>query len=56
MAREFSCTSVGMNIFTIQGLLCVSLKHSHLSLYKERKGLHVSLWEPRRDRQFNPLY
>lgn len=55
-AREFSCTSAATNIFTAQGLFCVLLKHRRLSLYKERKGLFVSLRGPCWDRQFDSLY
>ena len=55
-AREFSCISAATNTFTAQGRFCVLLKRRHLSPYKERKGLYVSLWEPRRDRQLDALY
>ena len=39
-----------------RSVLCLSLKHRCLNLYKERKGLHVSLREPCWDRQFDALY
>lgn len=48
--REFRCTSAETNIFTAQGRFCVLPKYRHLSPYKERKGLYVSLRQSRRDR------
>ncbi len=57
-AREFSFTSAATNIFTAQGpvLRFIEAPPSEPTVYKERKGLYVSLREPCRDRQFDALY
>ncbi len=46
----------GNEYFYCSRSVCVSLKHRHLSLCKERKGLYVPLREARWDRQFDALY